>query len=84
MNIDISKIPWENISILLNILFFTGNIAQIIYLIKEKNFHKGQVQIWQHFAQGISYSLMHLANCLRENKIDNLKPKEFGEIIFAL
>ena len=52
--------------------------------LKEKQLHKAQVKIWQHFANGISTNLLLISEAIRTNKLDNLKAQEFGEITKAI
>lgn len=49
--------------------------------LKEKQLHKSQVKIWQHFANGISHNLLVISEAVRGGKLDNLKAQEFGEVI---
>lgn len=52
--------------------------------LKEKQLHKAQVKIWQHFANGISTNLLLISEAIRTNKLNNLKAQEFGEITKAI
>jgi hypothetical protein len=49
--------------------------------LKEKQLHKAQVKIWQHFANGINHNLMMISEAVQANRLNKLKAPEFGEII---
>ena len=49
--------------------------------LKEKQLHKAQVKIWQHFANGINHNLLTISEAIRTGMLENLKAKEFGEVI---
>jgi hypothetical protein len=58
---------WTAVSTILSIIFLIANIAQLVaykyeksLVIKEKEIHKGQVKIWQHYAKGIQMGLFML------------------------
>lgn len=48
---------------------------------KEKQLHKSQVKIWQHFANGINHNLMTISEGIRLEKLKDVSSQEFGEII---
>lgn len=75
------------IEAVLGVLFLCWNIWQLAssrknkeIQLKEKQLHKAQVKIWQHFANGISQNLFNISEAIRTNKLDNLKAQELGEI----
>jgi len=49
--------------------------------LKEKQLHKAQVKIWQHFANGISHNLILISEAIHTDKFKNLEVQGFGEII---
>lgn len=84
MNTDIISI----ISTVVAVILFGWDIWQLAssrkneeIQLKEKQLHKSQVKIWQHFANGISQNLFLISESIRANKLDNLKAQDFGEII---
>lgn len=59
---------WTVVSTILSIIFLIANVAQLVaykyeqsLVIKEKEIHKGQVKIWQHYAKGIQMGLFILS-----------------------
>lgn len=82
---------WSVISTLVAVGLFGWDIWQLAsskkneeLQLKEKQLHKAQVKIWQHFANGISQNLFLISEAIRTNKLNNLKAQEFGEIIKAI
>ena len=78
---------WSIISTLLAVGLFGWDIWQLAssrkneeLQLKEKQLHKSQVKIWQHFANGINHNLLMISEAVRENKLNKLKASEFGEI----
>jgi len=87
---DISTI-WSITSTLIAVGLFGWDVWQLAssrkneeIQLKEKQLHKSQVKIWQHFANGISQNLFFISESIRTNKLDNLKAQEFGEITKAI
>lgn len=89
LNMDINQINlvWSVISTIIAVGLFGWDIWQLAssrkndeLQLKEKQLHKSQVKIWQHFANGISTNLLLITEAIRTNKLDNLKAQEFGEI----
>lgn len=52
--------------------------------LKEKELHKAQVKIWQHFASGINNSLLLSTEAIREGKLSKLTAEDFGELIRSI
>lgn len=59
---------WSVVSTLIGIVFLIGNVGQHVALVKEKDLiqkekeiHKSQVKVWQHYANGIQSALFLLA-----------------------
>ena len=79
---------WSITSTILGVGLLGWNIWQLAssrkneeIQLKEKQLHKAQVKIWQHFANGINHNLLMISEAVRENKLNKLKAPEFGEII---
>jgi len=76
------------VAALLDVLLLTWGVWQAAssqkdkeVQLKEKELHKSQVKIWQHFANGINHNLLMIWQAASSKKLDKLKPVEFGEII---
>lgn len=50
-------------------------------MLKEKELHKSQVKVWQHFANGINHSLITLTEALRQGKMQNLTTAGMEEML---
>lgn len=87
MDINQFNLIWSVVSTIIAVGLFGWDIWQLAssrkndeLQLKEKQLHKSQVKIWQHFANGISTNLLLIVEAVRTNKLDNLKAQEFGEI----
>lgn len=79
---------WSVISTIIGVGLLGWNIWQLAssrkneeIQLKEKQLHKAQVKIWQHFANGINHNLLMIWEAVQTNKLSKLKALEFGEII---
>jgi len=79
---------WSVISTIISVGLFGWGIWQLAsskknedIQLKEKQLHKAQVKIWQHFANGINHNLLMISEAVRANKLNHLKASEFGEIV---
>jgi hypothetical protein len=79
---------WSIISTILALGFLGWDIWQFASArkekdlqLKEKELHKAQVKIWQHFANGINHNLLILTEAIKANKLNKLKPNDFGDIV---
>lgn len=88
MDINQINLIWSVISTVIAVGLFGWDIWQLAsskknqeLQLKEKQLHKSQVKIWQHFANGINHNLLMISEAVRENKLNKLKASEFGEII---
>jgi len=52
--------------------------------LKEKQLHKAQVKIWQHFANGITHNLVQITNAIKSKRMETLKTDELGAILEGL
>lgn len=81
-------IVWNVLSSVLALGFLGWDIWQLAssrkneeIQLKEKQLHKAQVKIWQHFANGINHNLLMISEAVRQGKLETLKAQEFGEVI---
>ena len=49
--------------------------------LKEKQLHKAQVKIWQHFANGINNNIMNLGLSLGNENLKEIGAKQLGEML---
>lgn len=91
MDINLINLIWSVISTLIAVVFFAWDIWQLAsskkneeLQLKEKQLHKSQVKIWQHFANGINHNLLAISGAMRDEKLDKFKAREFSEVITGI
>ena len=79
---------WSIISTVLALGFLCWDIWQLSsskkekeIRYKEKELHKSQVKVWQHFANGISFGLAQLIEAIKNGSLSELSAKNIGDAI---
>jgi len=82
---------WSIVSSLLALAFLGWDIWQLAssqkdkdIQLKEKELHKAQVKIWQHFASGINHNISHIVNAIRSKELQSLSAEDFRNIMQAI
>ncbi|MBP8961234.1 hypothetical protein KBG31_03365 [Patescibacteria group bacterium] len=74
---------WSVTTTILSLVFLGWDIWQLAtnrksteIQLKEKELHKAQVKIWEHFASGINHGLITLTESFRQRKINQIEGME--------
>lgn len=79
---------WSVMSSIFALLFLGWDIWQFAssrkdkdIQFKEKELHKAQVKIWQHFASGINHNISCITSAMNEKSLQNLKVEDISRIL---